>query len=195
MIDSEVGATRLLAEAEIRAAQWTNESFDKPRELIEAMLLQISCSTSEHLSAAANESVITIKRDAELAIENLKRAGASAIVEIQELALRVETQLNSDAKKAEEKLRTFRERPHTSEEAETEADQACRLVLQAADEGTSVLRDALNRSFETINKITDDACVVVQEAALAAEKRLSQGLVQALIRLDEVIELSRKSEK
>jgi hypothetical protein len=190
LIDAEVSATRLLSEAELRAARCVHESLSKPHQVVEAMLLEISRSTSEHLSTAANDSIAAIKRDAETAIASLKVAGANAIQEMQELASRVENQLNIDAGVAAEKLRKFRERPHSAEEAETEADRACRLVIRAASEGTSSLRVALNGSLETVNKITDEACAAVQDAAQAAEKRLSQGQAQALRRLDELISMS-----
>jgi hypothetical protein len=128
-----------------------------------------------------------------LAIEDLRKAGAAAILEMQGLASRVEAQLVADAKSAEERLRKFRERPHTAEEAETEADHACKLVGQAASEGAASLRETVNQSFAAINKITDDACAAIQNAALAAEERLAQAQARALVRLDEVITLNRKA--
>ena len=193
LIDAEVSATRLLAEAEVRAAQCVSESLKKPKEFVESMLLEISRATSEHLTAAASDSVVAIRRDAQLAIEDLRKAGAAAILEMQGLASRVEAQLVADAKSAEERLRKFRERPHTAEEAETEADHACKLVAEAASEGAASLRETVNRSFAAINKITDDACAAIQNAALAAEERLAQAQARALVRLDEVITLNRKA--
>ncbi len=103
--------------------------------------------------------------------------------------------MNADAKMAEETLKKFRERPHTTEEAETEADRACRLVIQAASEGTSSLREAISLSYATINRITDSACGAVQDAARAAEKRRTQVHARALARLDELIALNRTPAK
>ena len=193
LIDAEVSATRLLSEAELRAAQCVNAALGKPHEVVESMLLEISRSTSEHLSSAAKDSVAKIKLDAETAIEKLKAAGANAILEIQTISTQVEDQLNVDAEAAATRLRKFRERPHTPAEVESEADQACRLVIQAASDGASSLRVAVDRSFETINRITEDACAVIQEAALNAEKRLSEGRASALNRLNDVIAVSRTS--
>ncbi len=193
MIDAEVGAARLLSEAELRAAQCAKDILNTPAEKVEAMLVEIASVTSSRLSAGASSAVELIRRDAEEAVRKLKQTGTDAIRDIRDLAAKVEAQIEADAKTAAEKLAKFRARPHTPEEASVEAERAADLVGAAANQGMTDLRAALDHTFARINKITEDACLAVQDAALAAEKRLNEGRERALARLNEVLAIHRSS--
>src|SRR5579863_9674423 len=64
LINAELAATRLLAEAEMQASRCANEALTKPREVVEAALLEIGKNTTLQLILSATESVANIQRDA-----------------------------------------------------------------------------------------------------------------------------------
>jgi len=189
LIKAELAATRLLGEAELQASQCIHEILTKPRDVIETALLEMGKQTSLQLVATAKESVEKIHRDAEAAIKVLRETGTIAIREVQALAAKVAEQTRHDAELAAEKLREYRKSARTPDQATCEGEDVAQIVIKAAEEASVNLQDAIKTTLARINAITDEACAAVQEAALAAEKKILDGQDRALARLQETLRL------
>jgi len=189
LINAELAATRLLAEAEVEASKCAEQSLTKPREMVEATLLDIGKNTSLLLVTTAQESVASIQRDAEAAIKVLRETGAIAMREVQAMAANVAEQTRRDAELAAEKLKEYRKHAHTSQEASAEGEGVAEIVIKAAEEASAKLRETLKATLENINAVTDAACLAVREAAFASEKKIEDGLERALERLQQTLKI------
>jgi hypothetical protein len=187
LINAELAASRLLAEAEMQASKATGEILTKPREVVEAALLDIGRQTSLQLITSAKQSVEKIQQDAEAAIQTLRETGAIAIREIQALATGVADQTKRDAELAAAKLKEFRQSAHSADQAATEGEDVAKIVVQAAQDASAHLQDAIKKTMAQITTITDQACAMVREAALAAEKKIQESLEKALARLKDTL--------
>jgi hypothetical protein len=183
-----VAATRLLAEAELQATKSANEILTKPREVVEAALLEIGRHTTLRLVAAARESVEKIQQDAEAAIKLLRETGTIAIGEIQQLSANVSEQIKRDAELAAQKLEEYRKQARTTEDAAADGVDLAEIVITAAEKASAHLQEAIKATLAKINAITDEACQAVHEAALAAEKKILDGQERALARLKETLQ-------
>ena len=187
MINAELAATRLLAEAEVQASKWANQAMTQPKDVVEAALMEIGKQTSLRLIATAKESVEMIQQDAEAAIKVLKETGAIAIREVRTMAENVADQTRRDAELAAEKLKEYRKKVHIPADAAFEGEELALTVIAAAEEASVKLREALKATLANINALTDAACLAVHEAALASEKKIEEGLERALARLQETL--------
>jgi len=188
LINAELAATRLLADAEMQASKCVNQVLIKPREVVEAAILEVGKLATWRLTATARESVEAIHQDAEFAINALKETGAHAIREIQALAAKVDTQTKHDAEQAAAKLKQFRERPRTMDEATSEGHDAAQIVIKAARHVSVGLQTAVKVSIAEINSVTEAACSAVHDAAVAAEEKIIEGRERALLRLRETLQ-------
>jgi len=191
MINAELVATRLLAEAEAEASKCAEQMLIKSSEAVEAALREIGRHTSLRLAEAAKLSVQQIQQDAEAAIKLLRETGAIAIREVQTLASSVAEQTRRDAELAAEKLHEYRRQAHTPKDAISEGEDLAEILVNAAQEASDRLRQALNATLANINTITDEACRAVHEASLAAEKNISDSRDKALTRLKETLQAYR----
>ena len=116
------------------------------------------------------------------------RLGAIAIREIQTLAADVTKQMKRDSELAAEKLKEYRKRAHAVDDAASQAEDVAKIVVKAAEEASLQLQATIKKTLENIKAITDQACSVVHEAALAAEKKVDEGRERALIRLKETMQ-------
>ena len=187
LINAELAASRLLAEAEMQASRATNEILTKRREVVEAALKDIGKQTSLQLVTSAQQSVAKIQQDAEAAIQTLRETGAIAIREIQTLAATVASQTKRDAELAAGKLKEYRESTPTPDEAAVQGEDVAKIVVQAAADASVHLQDAIKKTMAHITAITDEACDLVREAALAAEKKIQESLEKALTRLKDTL--------
>jgi hypothetical protein len=188
LINAELAATRLLAEAEVQASKCAEQALTKPREVVEAALLDIGKQTSLRLIATAKESVDKIHQDAEAAMKILRETGAIAIREIQTLAANVTEQTRHDAEVAAEKLKEYRKELHTADEATSKGEVLAQIVVNATEQASVKLQEAIKATLANINAVTDEACAAVHEAALAAEKKILDGRERALARLKETLQ-------
>jgi hypothetical protein len=191
LINAELAATRLLAEAEMQASKTANEVLAKPREVVEAALLEIGKLTSLQLVTSAQRSVEKIQQDAEAAIRTLRETGAIAIRDIQALAGTVAEQTKRDAELAAAKLKEYRKTERTADEAESQGDDVAEIVIKAAQDASVHLQNAIQKTMAQITAITDEACDLVRDAALAAETKIEEGLEKALTRLRETLKAHR----
>ena len=187
LIDAELAASRLLAEAEIQAAKIAKEVLTKPRDVVEAAILEIGRHTTERLVVTARESVEKIQQDAEAAIKVLRETGAIAIREVQALADSVTEQTKQDTKLAAARLAEYRKQSRSPDEAESQGEDLAKVVLQAAEQASDQLRTAIEATLAKINLITNDACSAVHEAAAEAKKRVEEGRERASLRLKETL--------
>jgi len=63
-----------------------------------------------------------------------------------------------------------------------------KIVIEAAEEASLQLQEAIKKTLAAINEITDEACSILHEASLAAEKKIAQGCELALARLTETLQ-------
>ena len=187
LINAELAASRLLAEAEMQASRATNEILAKRREAVETALKEIGKQTALQLATSAKQSVEKIQQDAEAAIQTLRETGAIAIREIQTLAATVAGQTKRDAELAAEKLKEYRESTPTPDEATVQGADVAKIVIQAAADASAHLQDTIKKTMAHITAITDEACALVREAALAAEKKIQESLDKALTRLKDTL--------
>ncbi len=187
LINAELAATHLLADAEMQASKCASEVLTKPREVVEAAILEVGRLATWRLTASARESVEAIQHDAEFAIGVLKEAGANAILEIQALAATVATQTKLDAEQAAEKLKEYRKHAHTAGEAASEGESAARLVIEAAEGALAGLQEVTKVTLAKINSVTEEACSAVRDAANAAEQKILGSRDRALARLRETL--------
>ena len=187
LINAELAASRLLAEAEMQASKATSEILTKPRDVVEAVLFDIGKQTSLQLITSAKQSVEKIQQDAEAAIQTLRETGAIAIREIQALATSVTEQTKRDAGLAAAKLKEYRKSAHTPDEAASQGEDVATIVIQAAQDASVHLQDSIKKTMAQITTITDQACALVRDAALVAEKRIQASLEKALTRLKETL--------
>jgi hypothetical protein len=187
LINAELAATRLLAEAEMQASRATNEILTKRREVVEAALLEIGRHTSLQLVTSAKQSVEKIQQDAEAAIKTLRETGSIAIRTIQNLATTVADQTRRDAEIAAEKLKEYRQTERTADEAESQGEDLAEIVIKAAEGASVHLQDTIKKTLAQLTAITDEACALVREAAVAAEKKIGESLEKALTRLKETL--------
>jgi hypothetical protein len=189
LINAELAATRLLADAEMQASRAASEVLIKPREVVQASLLEMGRHTSLQLATSAQQSVEKIQQDAEAAILVLRETSAIAIREIQTLAVTVAEQTKHDAALAAEKLKEYRKTARTVEGATSEGEEAAKTVIKAAEDASIQLQIAIRNTMAQITQIADEACSFVREAALAAEKKIKDSLEKALKRLNDVLKV------
>lgn len=189
LINAELAATRLLAEAEVQASRCAGEAATRPKEIVEAALLEIGRHTSLSLIATARELVEKIQQDAEAAIAVLRETGAIAIHEIQTLGENVTQQTKHAAELAAEKLKEYRRQAHTPDEASCDGADLASIVSSAAEEAAAQLQEAIKTTLASINATTDAACAAVHEAALAAEAKILDGHARASARLKETLQI------
>jgi hypothetical protein len=189
LIDAELVASRLLAEAEMQASRCAKEVLTKPKEVVEASLLEIGKQMTLQLVVTAKGAVDKIQQDADSAIKVLRETGAIAIREVQALATSVTDQTKRDAELAAARLAEYRKQSRTVEEASADSEDLAMAVLQAAEEVSAQLRVAIEATMEKINTVTNNACSAIQEAAVAAKMRVEHGREQALLRLTEAIKV------
>lgn len=187
LIEAELAASRLLAEAELQVSRCAQEVLIKPREIVEASLLEIGRYTVAQLTGAAKEAVDKIDRDAEAAIKVLRDTGTVAIQEVQALAARVAEQTKQDAELAAAKLAQFRKHSHTVDEIISDGEDLAKAVLHAAESVSVHLRWVVDATLSKINLITEDACAAIQEATVAAKKKIEMGLERGAYRLKETV--------
>ncbi len=188
LIEAEVAASRLLAEAELEASKWAAQIQTKPREVVDAALMEVGRNASLQLAETAKASVASIHQNAELAIKVLRETGAIAILEVQTLAAKVGEQTKRDAELAAEKLKEYRKSARTPEDAVSEGEDLAQILIKAAHEASAKLQETVKLALAKINTVTDEACLVIHEAALAAEKKLLDGRERALARLKDVLQ-------
>lgn len=187
LINAELAATRLLADAEMQASKAASEVLTKPREVVQAALLEIGRYTSLQLATSAQQAVEKIQQDAEAAIQILRETGAIAMREIQTLAATVAEQTKHDAALAAEKLKEYRKSAHAVDDATSEGEGAAKIVIKAAEVASIHLQHAIEKTMAQITAIADEACFLVREAALVAEKKINEGLDKALVRLKDAL--------
>jgi len=188
LIDAELAAGRLLKEAELQASKCATEILTKPREVVEAALLEIGKHTTLRLISAAKEAVENIQQDAEAAIKLLRETGAIAIREIQTLSANVTEQRKRDAELAARKLEEYRKQARTPDEAISDGEDLAQIVVAAAEQASVRLQETISATLTKINAITDEACAGVHEAALFAEKKILDGQERALARLKQTLQ-------
>ena len=187
LIEAELAASRLLAEAELQVSRCAQEVLTKPRDVVEASLLEIGRYTAAQLTVAAKEAVDKIDRDAEAAIKVLRDTGTVAIREVQALAARVAEQTKQDAELAAAKLAEFRKHSHTVDEIISDGQDLAKAVLHAAEGASAHLRSVVDATLSKINAITDDACAAIMEATAVAKKKVETGLARGTYRLTETV--------
>ncbi len=188
LINAELAATHLLAEAQMEASRCAGEMLTKPSEVVEAAITEIGKLTTWRLIASARESVEAIQHDAEFAIKVLMETGANAIREIQIMAAGVAAQTKRDAEQAAAKLKEYRERTHTLDEARSEGGDVALIVIGAAEEASAHLQSRVEATLAQIHAVTEEACSVVHDAALAAEEKIMRGKDRALAHLREFLQ-------
>jgi uncharacterized protein YijF (DUF1287 family) len=187
LINAELAATRLLADAEMQASRAASEILTKPKEAVQASLREIGRQTSLHLATSAQQSVEKIQQDAEAAIQLLRETSAIAIREIQTLAITVVEQTKHDAASAAQKLKEYRRTAHSMSDATSEGEDAADIVIKAAEDASIQLQSTMKNTLAQITRIADEACSLVREAALVAERKIKEGLEKALLRLKDAL--------
>ena len=195
LIDAEVAATRLSVGAELAISEYRrhvldSDSADSP-EVVEAMIAEIGRVHSEHLSDSARQSIEAIQRDADAAIARLQEVGVAAIADIRDLATTLSLRTQAEAAKACERLKTYRQHPHTQEEVVAAEDEAVQLLADAAEVSAHALRDGAAAALRNIHGITDEACANIRSAAIAAQTRIEATREKALARLRQVVEFHK----
>jgi hypothetical protein len=187
LIEAELAAARLLAEAELQVSRCAKEVLTQSREIVEASLQEIGRYTATQLTVVAQEAVEKIERDAEAAIKVLRDTGAVAIREVQTLAARVAEQTKQDAELAAAKLAEFRKHSHTIDEAISDGEDLAKAVIRVAESVSVHLQRVVDATLSKINVITDNACTAIQEATVAAKKKIEMGLERGAYRLTETL--------
>jgi hypothetical protein len=176
LIDAEVSVARLSAGAGLAVAEYKRHLQDRPEavplETVAGMVAQIGDKHSEMIAQGGRQSVEAIERDAQQAIAKLKEIGNAAIAEIRDLEISITSRIELDAALAAEKLRTFRQAPHTSDEVIAEAEDAARKVEAAADRSITTLRTVVEEAIRNIHATTEEACLQILTAADTASRRL-----------------------
>jgi len=189
LIDAEVVAVRLSANAEAAISEYKRLLVGgESRETVSAMIKEINRRHSAEMTLNSKTAIEGIERDAAAAITKLKAIGAAALDDIHCLAKEVSWRVEDDAKLAAEKLATYRQTPHSAEEAVAEADQAAKIVREAAEESSRHLQRTLDAAIRNITATADEACANVAEASKRATERILAALDEALRRVQEVVD-------
>ena len=192
LIDAEVSVARLSAGAGVAVAEYKRHVQEHPQSVplttVAGMVGQICDKHVEEIQLGGRQSIETIERDAQLAIAKLKEIGNAAIQEIRGLEHAISAQIEQDAAMAAERLRAFREKPHTPEEVMAEAENAARKVEAAASQAISQLHHGVDEAIRNIQATTDEACRQILAAAEAACKRLTLAQEKALGTIRTVVE-------
>jgi len=186
MIKAELAATYLLANADMQAAKLDTSMLTGPKEDLKDALIEISKETSLILIETAREAVDAINRGAETAMKCLRQAGEKATRDIQKLAKKLAEQTKKSAAFAAKKLKLYRDRVHTSEEALLDGKIFSEIIIVAAKQASDQIQKTLAGMLAHITAVTDQACLIVHEAALAAEQGVLEARERALTRLKEV---------
>jgi hypothetical protein len=88
-------------------------------------------------------------------------------------------------------LKEYRKQARASEEALSEGEDAAQIVIKAAQEASVKLQDTVKASVAQINRLTNEACAAIHEAALAAERKILDSRERALTRLKETLQAYR----
>jgi len=190
LIDAEVAATRIAAGAKMALSECERRLRDPgpetSSEAIIATILDIERHHQELVSSGAKQSVEAIERDAAAAIAR-QEIGAAAIDNIRDLAGEIEAAVERNAQAAAEKLATYRQHPHTCEEAAAEGDVAAKIVAAAAEAAAMSLRRAAEAALGQIHAVTCDAGRTILASAKAAESRIETARDKALAQIHQAV--------
>jgi len=197
MNDAEGAAAGLAAVAQMAIAEYTRhvqaQSKDVAPEVVKGMVSEIGTVHSSEISKSAAQSIEDINRNAEATIAKLKGLAVAAISDISDLAKGISVKVQVNAALAVEKLKTFRQRPHTLEEVAAEADKAAKMIADAAEIAADFLRQAVAGSIRNINLTTDDACENIGIASKVATERIVAAMNKAQHLIHEMVLLHLQS--
>ena len=74
------------------------------------------------------------------------------------------------------------------DEAASQGEDVAKIIIEAAQEASFKLQEAIKATLSKINKVTNEACSVVDDAARVAEKKIQEGHERALVRLREALQ-------
>lgn len=186
LIDAEVAATRLSTGAEMAIAEVKKQARLKPKASVEASIVAIGHIHSTQVTESARHAVEAIERDAQAAIAKLRQLGNAAIEEIHTFAMA--TSLRSEAAtRADELMKTFKETPHTMEEAAAEGGKAAAIILAAAKSASDTLQQKLDATLRNIHAVTEEACQAITIATAKAVERVEAARGNALERIGEAM--------
>ena len=196
LIDAEVVSTRLMADAQIAISDYKKyvetQASAVPAEVVSAMIKQIGDKHTAQLSMQAKTSIEAIHRDAQEAIDKLKDIAATAISDIHSISASITADVDSAATTAAEKLRSFRQEPHSLEETAEEAELAALQIEAAAARASLELQTAVYAALENIHKSTDDACSVIKTTANTATEKIETAREKAMATIRTVLEFHKE---
>jgi hypothetical protein len=121
-----------------------------------------------------------LEEDARNAILKIKDMGKTAIDEINVLVAMVNSNIETDAQVAADKLREFRAVNHTLQETADEADEAIQLIEETAARTKHQLEQVVISKVAVIQKTTDDACLQIADSIKASTERIREGKDRSL---------------
>jgi hypothetical protein len=194
LIDAEVASARLVAGAEMAIIEFKHLAgdgmTDDTAEHFEAMIQEIGRAHTGNLTESARRSIAAIEEDAAAAIAKLKEIGKAAISDIREFATVTSLKTQVAAAEASERLTTFRQHPHSLEEAIDASKEAQLLVTNAADQASTTLRQTADTALRNVHATTDEACAQITASATLASKRIELSMEKAVVRIHEIQTLS-----
>jgi hypothetical protein len=183
-VDAEVAAAKLAADAMLAVQQYKTFFKDNPhstpQELVAGVLKEAEDGFVLCAALQTETMIRQLEEDARNAILKIKDMGKTAIDEINVLVAMVNSNIETDAQVAADKLREFRAVNHTLQETADEADEAIQLIEETAARTKHQLEQVVISKVAVIQKTTDDACLQIADSIKASTERIREGKDRSL---------------
>mgnify|MGYP003115973880 CR=1 FL=1 len=198
--DSMVTSAKLTSDAEICAAQLTANteiavveiekfitSSGKNLDVIAACVSEMGNSAISDISLNAANAVEVIKRQAELAIQQITENAKASIDEIKGFAVDVAAAIDVSATETKTKLDLAKLLPRTRQSVALNAEDAANRVHEAAISASEDLTTRVEKAIEAINTAVGESIKLIVEIASNAEIRICDTRDAAILRIQEFL--------
>jgi len=188
--DAEVCATELAAKAEmtILQIQSTTSEQQLDPELLTSMITEVGHHASEEISTGAEQTIAAIKRQAEAAIGQISSHAKNSINDIKSLADDYAKRVRENAEIARRKLLQEKEAGHTESEAQEDADEAAKTVLDFSLKTIETLHNKVSAAVKEIDALTTMVLEEISNSVSSAEARIYEARDRALASIKDLLD-------
>lgn len=188
--DAGLASTRLTLVVEMAIAAHQRLSTDPSPGIIEDLILDPWGANGERVSDSAMRSAEAIERDADAAMAKLRDIGRAAISDIHNFAVGASLKAQVTAGLAAEKLGYYRRHPHSIAATLNGADKATEIVVKAADDVATILRQASDAAIHNTQAAINDGCARIKATAEQAARQIETARDRALGRIQGVARIT-----
>ncbi len=188
--DAEVCATELAAKAEMALLQIqaTISERQLDPDLLTSMITEVCHHASEEISSGTEQTIAAIKRQAEAAIGQISNHTKNSINDIKSLADDYANRVRENAKIARRKFLKEKEAGRTKSEAQEDADEAAKTVLDFSHKTIETLHNKVSTAVKEIQALTAMVLEEISNTVSNAEARIYGARDRALASIQDLLD-------